>query len=262
MKKYTLIDLNNALKEVGLKKGQTVFVCPEIYKFGELDDVKNINIFKKYLQIILKILGKNGTIVMNTYTFNTLRYNQKFNYYDPFTTSGTMSQELLKFKGSLRSNHPVFSVGSIGKHKKEICKDNSISNYGFNSPYDKMLKLNCKILNLGQNYWLNPFLHVAEFNSGVPYCYNKFTKIYFKKKSGHEKLFSSFVRYKYLKLNYNFNNFKKILLKKKIIKSAKLGSGKIYMYSAQDFYFALMKKMSQNAHFLLKNIPIYKREII
>ena len=83
-----------------------------------------------------------------------------------------MVEYMRNLRSSVRSNHPVFSVVAIGKLKNQICKSNSLNNYGYNSPYDKFLKYNGKILNLGMDPELNPFRHVMEFKNGVPYCYN------------------------------------------------------------------------------------------
>ena len=48
MKMYTKQELVIALKEVGLKKNDTVFVNTELYKFGVLDGVKKRKIILKY----------------------------------------------------------------------------------------------------------------------------------------------------------------------------------------------------------------------
>ena len=178
MNSYSEKNIETALKNVGLKKGQVVYINPEIYKFGILKEAKNKNdYFKIFFNKINNVLGKKGTITVNSYTFQTLRYNKKFVYEKTVSSSGKFSEYVRNKKGSIRSDHPVFSVVSLGKYKKKICSNNSLSNYGFNSPYHNFLQLNGKILNLGMNPAKNPFIHVAEFLSAVPYCYNKLTKI-------------------------------------------------------------------------------------
>ena len=72
---------------------------------------------------------------------------------------------------------------ALGNHKKYLCSNNSSHNYGYNSPYQRFIELDGKVLNIGLEPWSNPFAHLAEYLSGVPYYYNKLTKVnYYKNK--------------------------------------------------------------------------------
>ena len=178
MKIYNQDNIRKCLIKIGLKKGDLVFVNPEIYRLGKFENTKsNRNVFEEFYYIIKKIVGSEGTICVNTYTFDTLRFKKKFIYESPKCTSGNFSTLILSQKKSIRSNHPVFSVASIGKQSKFICSHNSFHNYGFNSPYEKFLRLGGKFLNLGMDPWQNPCNHIAEHMIGVPYYYNKLTTI-------------------------------------------------------------------------------------
>jgi len=167
-------DIKRSLNKVGIKKEKSIFLIYELFRLGKIDGVKkNSHYFKTYLDCIIQCLGKNETLTMNTYSFDTLRFNKNFNLLNKKTSAGKLSDTLLKKKGIIRSLHPVFSVASIGRHKKFICSKNSQHNYGKNSPYDRLLKLDSTILSFGLNIVDNPFLHCAEYASGVPYFYNK-----------------------------------------------------------------------------------------
>ena len=79
MQKYSINDLEIGLRKVGLKRGQIVYINSEIYKLGVLKEAKNKkDYFKIFFDTIYKIIGKSGTIVVNSYTFQTLRYGKKF----------------------------------------------------------------------------------------------------------------------------------------------------------------------------------------
>ncbi len=245
---YSKKDILISLKKIGIKKKDTIFVNPEIYKFGLYKDAKNADeYFNIFYQTLKNLIGPDGTLCMNTYSFDTLRYNKNFNHNDNKTTSGKLSEILLKDKKSIRSNHPVFSVSAIGKYANFICKNNSLHNYGYNSPYHKFLKKNGKIVNLGMNPWQNPFHHVSEFLIGVPYYYNKFTNVkYFKNKKICNLKFSSFVRYLNFDLIENFNEIEKLLKKDKSIKSFKLGDSYVYSIDANKYVNSCIKILSKN----------------
>ena len=113
--------LHIACLSIGLKKGDTIFVNPEFFRFGILKEAKNKRIFFNiYLNVIKKIIGATGTIAVNTYTFNTLRDKQTFIYEKSISTSSEFSEFVRKQRGSIRSNHPVFSVTALGKNRKKI----------------------------------------------------------------------------------------------------------------------------------------------
>ncbi len=261
MKFYNEKDIEIALKKVGLKKNQIIYINPEIYKFGILKEAQNKNdYFRIFFNKINKIIGKNGTIAINSYTFQTLRHKKKFVYEKTISSSGMFSEFVRNKKGSLRSHHPVFSVVSYGKFKNKICGNNSLSNYGFNSPYDNFLKLNGQILNLGMNPAKNPFIHVSEFLAAVPYCYNKLTKVsYFKKNKKMLKYFSSFVRYKNLKIKRNHNKLLKKMLSSNFIKKASLGSGFIYMFDSKKYVDLVLKLLSKDQFFLFNKKLNFKK---
>lgn len=261
MNYYSEKHIDIALKKVGLKKGQIIYINPEIYKFGILKEAKNKNdYFKIFFDKINKVIGKKGTITVNSYSFQTLRYNKKFIHEKTVSSSGRFSEHVRKKKGSIRSNHPVFSVVSYGKNKKKICANNSLSNYGFNSPYHNFLELNGKILNLGMNPAKNPFIHVAEFLSAVPYCYNKLTKVnYTKKNKKIVKYFSSFVRYKNLKIKRNHNKLLKKMITKKFIKSAPLGYGFVYLFDAQKYVNLVLNLLSKDQFYLFDKKLNFKK---
>jgi len=261
MKIYKDINIRNSLRKVGLKKNDIIYINPEIYKFGKLFEAKNKNdYFGIFFKNINKIIGKNGTIVVNSYTFQTLRYNKSFVYEKTISSSGKFSEYIRKNKKSLRSNHPVFSVTAYGKYKNYVCKNNSLNNYGNNSPYQKFLKLNGKILNLGMGPWLNPFIHVAEMLAGVPYFYNKFTKVnYYKKNKKINKNFSSYVRFLNLKLMYDYKKLKKKLLENKVIKSAPLGSSYVHLLNAREYVDTILDLLDKDQFALLKKAPNFKK---
>ena len=257
MKNYNRGNIKISLKKLKLKKNDLIYVNPEIYKFGNMDDARNRNdYYKAFYEEIFNLIGKNGTIVSNCYSFQVLRYDKKYNNKTTTSSSGNWSEYLRTLKGSVRSDHPVFSVVAVGKLKNEICKNNSFNNYGANSPYEKFLSLNGKILNLGMDPSLNPFRHVMEFKQGVPYCYNKYTKI-------NNKTYSSFVRYMNLNQRNETNIINKrirsMMYKAKIISESKLGSGNICIYNVRDYCKIINRILTNDILGLIDNKVIFKK---
>ena len=79
MKTYSLHEIEKCLNKIGLKKGDLIYVNPEFYKLGKLKEAKNKHLyFEIFYDLILNKIGRTGTIVSNSYSFQTLRYNKNF----------------------------------------------------------------------------------------------------------------------------------------------------------------------------------------
>ena len=80
MNLYNIIDIYKALKKIGISKNDTVYICPEIYKLGKLNDAKDTKEYTAQIsKVIYDIIGPGGTIAINTYTFQVLREKKIFN---------------------------------------------------------------------------------------------------------------------------------------------------------------------------------------
>lgn len=256
MKSYDESNIKQALIKVGLRKNQNLFVHNEIFRFGFFNTKKNLNIYEAFYKIIRELIGPKGTICTNTYTYDTLRHKKKFIYESDWSTAGGFARYLLKQKKTIRSHHPVFSVGCNGPNSKFFCKKNSSHNYGYNSPYDKFIRFNKgeskKILILGGNPVRNAFFHVAEHMIGVSYMFNKFTKVnYYMKNRKIKKKFSSFVRYMNTNSTLKLKLIEKKFLSSRLSKKTKLGNGCICFYDANKFLNFLLELMTKNSFYIL-----------
>ena len=257
---YEKNDVIECFKKLKLKKGDTVYVNPELFRFGSIKDIQSRNNYYKFFtHLILDKIGKGGTIAINSYTFQTLRYGKPFIHEKTVSSSGGLSEYIRKMKGALRSEHPVFSVCSIGKNKKFLCKKNSQNNYGSGSPYDRFLKLNGKILNLGMDFHINPFLHHLEFVCAAPYMYNKLTRVkYYKNSKKINKDYVSAVGYLDLERKHNLSILAKDLKKNNFIQSERLGNGYVHLYSAKKYCLILKKILEKNILALVRNVKFKK----
>tara|TARA_B100001057_G_C22755606_1_gene913628 strand:- start:577 stop:1371 length:795 start_codon:yes stop_codon:yes gene_type:complete len=253
MKIYTVNDIRKAIKNVGIKKNDTVFIFPETYKFGILENIQfHSKVYEVFFNIINEIIGPKGTICIQSYTFDTLRFNKKFYYDKQDSTSGGFSKYILSLKKTVRSNHPAFSVASIGHKSEFISKNNSFHNYGYNSPLEKFLRLNGKILSLGSDYMRNPFNHVAEYMVGVPYYFNKYKNFQtIKNNKMKRQEFTSFVRYLNYELIYEYNKLRSKIKKKKIVKSSRLGESYVHSFNVNKYFDICLNQLTKDQFSLI-----------
>lgn len=139
---FTADDLKNKLVLLGLKKGDTVIVHSSWRAFiGYKGTPKSV------IDILLEIVGKDGTIIMPSYTTN----KENFDYNDA-SSAGYISEVFRTNYPSIRSLNSVFSMCALGKKADIVTKSHINSIYAFdkNSPYYISINNNnTKILLLG-----------------------------------------------------------------------------------------------------------------
>lgn len=107
------------------------------------------------LNLLLKIVGDEGTILFPTYPKLTsqlfLESNKVFNVNKTPSYMGILSELARRHPKAVRSLHPTKSVVAIGKHAEDLTKNHSesIYPYGVQSPYYKINNYNGKIIGIG-----------------------------------------------------------------------------------------------------------------
>ena len=243
---YDFLDLSKAFEKLSLNYGDTVYITGDLFKLGRYKE--KIKVVDDFYKLLINKIGKEGTICFPTHSFILL--NSGFVFVPQQTKSETGAlTEFLRKKKSIRQDHPYSSVSSIGKFANYICRNNSKGVYGKNSPFERLIKLDTKIINFG----LHPrfccsSVHHSELLANVPYRYKKYFyhKVFDKRKMITKKYNMFVLKEKYLNIKRNknkiiFDHFQK---KNKILKT-KLGMNYIYTYSLVDFHkdnILLLKK--------------------
>ena len=249
--------IRNSLLKVGLKKNMTLLMSSSLISLGRMD-IKDY--YKTFFDEIIKIIGKKGTLCINSYSTQIVREGGIYLGKKTPSNAGGFENFLKRLKSSVTSDHPAHSVTAIGHYSKFICNNNGLNNFDLNSPYFKMLNLKTKILRIGIDYDSNSFTHVAEALCGVPYFYCKWIKIKTKKKF---KNYSMYVRH--LGYNLEFDN-KRLKCdldsnKKVKIKSSNLGLGKVHLLDANEYFEYIKKNYLKTALFTQKKTKLQKGRI-
>ncbi len=257
MIEYTKDDLRNGFKAIGLKAGDIVLISTELFTLGRLKDARSKDEHSEMVfETIRDVLTEKGTIVVNAFTTYVARYGRPFYSESSRPTTGAFCEYVTFHPESIRSLHPIHSVAAVGARAKDICLNVSSSNYGIDSPYERMLKMKGQILRLGIDYTHNTFLHVVEALYGLPYLYNKVidADIII---SGQctKKQFLASVRYLKFSLDYSLEKVQETLLKSGCVHSSKVGGGQIHRLDANEYCSHLISLLRENPYALLKTPP-------
>ncbi|MBO5889073.1 MAG: AAC(3) family N-acetyltransferase [Clostridia bacterium] len=165
--------MNNSFKTIcdglynlGLKKGDTVFVHSSLKSMGNVEGgaITVIDALKE-------VVGESGTVLFPAFSFSVCS-SKYFSYNDTPSCVGFISETFRKLDGVVRSMHPTHSASAYGKNAVELTKDHYLDDtpVGANSPLRKLPKLGGKILMLGCPFASNTFMHGMEEVANAPYA--------------------------------------------------------------------------------------------
>lgn len=212
------------LKNLGLKKNDIVFVHSDLSKLSSKYNV--IDICEDLFNSILKIIGKESSLIVPTFTYENFNKNRIFNNMETFSETGIFSEFVRLKKNSKRTNHPLFSLSGVGNNLDLIFKHTNRNSTGKGSPFERMLKFNVKILHIDIEL-VNActFLHYIEEQMNVPYRYSKYFnyEIINEKKKKITLEYENYVRMtEFYKFPKQSKNIQIDLIKNKIMKINKL----------------------------------------
>lgn len=173
-KKIHAQEFNEILKELEIKKGDTVIVHASWRAMYMLDMTPG-----DVVKSLLEIVKYNGTIIMPCYGSD----DTYFSVESTPSAAGVLSEELRNMSGSVRSCFPKFSMVANGYNAIDIVSSHVKSRYQFDdkSPYSiatKIFKSKILLLGLGEKPHKISVFHCASYdsqryNSFYLKCYSK-----------------------------------------------------------------------------------------
>lgn len=254
MHNYTKQDIINTLKNLGIKKGDNLFVHANIGFFGKLEGAKTpqdyYNIFK---EAIFDVITEEGTFISPTFSYS---FCKKQTFYPDQTpsTCGILAEMIRQDKSAIRSLDANFSITAIGKNAKFFTENPTPNSFEKGSFFDKFLQKNGIFCNFNFDSG-STFIHYVEKCNNVPYRWDKAFegKIILPSGEELEKTFYHFV-YDPQKQNHtpDFTKFDKKAKELNLTKTHNLGKGQVLVISAKDSYELITGELKTNPNFLIK----------
>lgn len=253
-KKYYYSDILSAIKDVGIKNGDSVFVHSDLKSLGKLGSSITRNEFiEAFINAFKEAIGEKGNLIMPTFSYTFCKKGD----FDPMSTPSTVGitpEHFRKMPNVKRSIDPIFSVAAFGPDK-EYFTDVGTDCFGKQSIFEKLYDQNAKIVFLGDTFDIT-FMHFVERRFGVPYRFMK--KFKGKIKIGEEMrefTFDYYVRYLDRNVNYDLGKIAKYLDSCGVLKKVPLGHSQIRSVSAVDAFNAITQGFKENIFILLKEKP-------
>lgn len=168
-----------ALKDVGIDRGDTVFVhvCHET--LGRPAECRTPEDEQRFLLRVLQdAVGPHGTILIPTYTFSFTKQE----VYDvqntpspggPWSTSGGFLEYFRRQPGVIRSRDPIHAVAGLGPKAEELLTGLPNTCFGKGSVHERLMDAGGKICTIGVGLYEASFRHHVEELVGVPFRFNK-----------------------------------------------------------------------------------------
>jgi aminoglycoside 3-N-acetyltransferase len=260
-KMVTPTECVQALREIGLERGDTVMVHSSLRNIGQFDGIPKedrVGFLQSILDVFDEVLDLEhaGALVVPTYFYRYGHTQEPFVYEtSPADPSLGIFAEFVRTRpGALRSIHPLTSVTAIGYGKERICANVSKSCYGWNSPFDRLCRMGAKIVLLGVGFSGMTLIHHVGAMTGVTHFYHKaFFTPAFKDGRSLQLPFLSFVRNLNGKVFVHHNRLEKHMIENGLVCFGRFGGAKTMCVNARDVFTEAHKCLQQDPCFLIKD---------
>ncbi len=191
------LELSQDFRSAGIDPGDIVLVHSNlrrtIARYVRLGHKISVN---DVLEALLSAVGNEGTLLFPLFNF-VFTKGVPFNIKTTRSQMGVLTECARLYSGCVRTGHPIYSFGVIGRDAQLFSRVDNISGYGSDSPFGILHRMNGKIavLDLPDNSSMT-FYHYIEEAHAVPYRYHKFFSGLYTGFSGvtEEKKYSIYVR--------------------------------------------------------------------
>lgn len=256
-------DTIKILNNLNIQKSDTILVHSNIAVFNITENISRKQILHEFYQGFMETVGNDGTLCVPAYYYEYARMGIPYdNILSPVSKElGSFAKYINSLDESKRSFNPLTAICSIGKNSKYICKYDNIHSYGEDSAYDKLYKLNTKIILFGVDFNVLTFDHYIENQVGVPYTYDKLYNIPI---FSNNTLVSStsYANVRYLNYNIiykqlngiNYEHIKKAYSNGSI-KDTEYKGIKIYAVETKKYYECVKQILYKDRYYFLVDIP-------
>lgn len=170
---YTYDETLEALRGIGLKAGDNVFIQSNLGRFGRLKGAKTKQeYYDNFKNAVFEIIGNKGTLVIPTFSYSFFNGD----IFDPETTSsttGVLSEFAINDTDFIRSEDPNFSVAASGLMSQYFTENPDEHSFGGDSFWQRFLLAKGKFVTFNLEDSFLTFRHYIEKIHGVPYRYDK-----------------------------------------------------------------------------------------
>ncbi len=259
MVSYRQKDIEDALRAVGLKASDTVYVISALWRLPGLDGFETEgDASAVFYEALRAVVEDSGTIVAPTSSQNLCNTSIPFDVRTtPSFERGLFPEYVRQLPDARRSFHPFTSYTAVGRNAGSITENVTRHAYGPETPEARMIAIGAKFLTLGVGPNIITTVHHVEHMMGVPYRYHKeFLHPVVRGRETPTEPFYQFVWYRDADVQASQNRRLFARLEGKLqINQAQLGRGKISCLSLSDFYELSIQEFARDIYIWCDHPP-------
>lgn len=247
---YSESDLKKALADIGIKKGDNIFIHSNIGFFGRMENVVSADdLCEKYIKVLKEVVGEEGTIVFPTFSYSFC-HGEVFNPANTKSDCGMLTTYAYTKSDFIRSLDPNFSIAVWGKNAQIYTENPVPESFGKGSFWERWLKTGGKLVCMNFDCG-STFVHYVERMCNVAYRYNKAFNGVIEQINGdcHR---GYFVHYVHDGGNDEpcFDALDKKCYEQGIVKTIALGKGNMLAIDISDYYNLIADTLKTEPRFL------------
>ena len=247
-------DFVSALKSLGVKNGDTLFVHSAIDKFGKVGPSYDPKVLcGSLVRALKKSVGPKGTLAMPTFTYSYCE-TRVFDMDKSPSEVGALSEFFRKQRGVIRSQHPIFSIAASGTGARALVKSGTDA-FGDDSIFGNVRRQNALLVFLGSTFKSCTLGHHITQMHGVPYRSIKTFSGVIKHGRRSRKVDATyFVRPLDGTIDIDLSRLENRLAEEGLLKKGHLGASTIECARAQDIYNVGMEMLDSDIYALAKRL--------
>lgn len=170
--------LNKIIDSMNIKEGDILLVTGDTKKLIEVSISQNKNMKRKLIidlfinQIIARI-GESGTLLFPTFNWDFCK-GITYDINSSLSQTCTLSATALQMCDFIRTNHPIYSFATTGKHQDYLKSINNINSFDETSPFAFLFNHQAKMISIDTPLQeCFSYFHYVEEAIKVPYKHNK-----------------------------------------------------------------------------------------
>tara|TARA_X000000950_G_C13884480_1_gene648307 strand:- start:1612 stop:2535 length:924 start_codon:yes stop_codon:yes gene_type:complete len=244
-------DLINFYNQIGIEKGDTLFVHSSLRNLGYVS-----NGAEEIISSLVKFIDckESGTLMMPSFPnqvfgYDYLKENKFFDVKNTPSKMGIITEIFRQKYDCFRSYHPTHPVIAYGKKAKFITSNHNIDITPFtkNSPFYKITQEQGKILLMGVKYNALTSLHLLE-DAVEDFIFKVYSEETFNVEITDEQKFHMQTKAHNPKFSLlrRCNELEYLFEETGSLKTAYLGDCKCYLIDASKMYHAMLKAYQEN----------------
>ena len=253
--------LVSALETCGLERGDVVLVHSDMFLMGPVEG-QQADHLPTYYRAFWEVLGAEGTLVVPAFFYEYGRSQMPYDISRSPVSSelGAFARYVAGQPEAQRSPNPITALAAVGARADYICGGGTGSAFGVDSPWDRLLQTDGKMVFMGIDLRPMTFIHFVEYVVGVPHMYNKIYPIPITD-NGHpvDLRICSQVRYLDFGIEHDTPGLTAKFEQAGLLRTTSVGRGVLRCVGTRAAFDFLKEKLKRDFYYLLKRPPAFEQ---